>query len=295
VTAFLRAASPALVAALAAGACRYSANLITITLIDGTTVFNWTDFDQDLDFAGTVFTSRGQYLSRPSWKVSNTTEVPDLSLKVSSINTAFNGGGSLELQIHSGLFDGATFLMQRAMMGLDANPNTLGVVPLFGGKIAGIDLDGLTATIGAKGKINDLDQYAPRNLYQIPCNWAFCSPGCTLSKSAYTASYDVGADPTTTFIPWASAPSNATTYQNGTLVINSGSASGSRRSIAAASSLGLTLAYPLSFLPSAGDAFSAIQGCDKTLNSGSNQSCTAYGNTSHYRGFPDVPQPSLAY
>ena len=293
-SAFLRSWPAPLVAAINARAIRYRAKVYTITLIGGQAL-NWCDFDCDLTYAGTTFLSKGAFLSKPTWKVSNTMEVPELSLKASSFNTAFNAGGSLELQIHSGLLDGAAFLMQECMMGIDCNPNTLGLGPLFGGKIAGIDLDGVTATIGAKGKINDLDQYVPRNMYQVACNHAFCDPGCTLSRATYTASYTIGTSPGTAFIPWASAPGNATAYQNGTIVITNGPASGSRRAIAAASSSGLTLAYPLPFLPAAGNAFTAFQGCDKTRNSGSNQSCTAYSNTLHYRGFDDVPPPATAY
>lgn len=293
-TAFLRSWPETLMAAINVRAVRYRAKVYTVTLIGGTTL-NWTDFDTDLDYAGTVFSSKAQYLAKPTWKVSNTMEVPELSLKLSSFNTAFNDGASLELQIHSGLLDGATVLMQECMMGADCNPNTLGLGPLFLGKVAGIDLDGVTATIGIKGKVNDLDQYVPRNLYQVSCNHAFCDPGCTLTAAAYTAEFAVGASPGTAFIPWASAPANAAAYQNGTLVITSGSASGSRRTIAAASSAGITLSYPLPFLPVAGNAFTAFQGCDKTLDSGSSQSCTAYGNTAHYRGFADVPPPSAAY
>lgn len=292
--AFLRNWPAPLVAAINARAIRYRAKLYTITLVGGGTL-TWTDFDTDLVYAGTVFQSKAAFLSKPSWKVSNTMEVPELSLKISSFNAAFDGGGTLELQIHSGLLDGATFLMQECMMGVDCNPNTLGVGPLFGGKIAGIDLDGVTATIAAKGKINDLDQYVPRNLYQVPCNHAFCDPGCSLSAASFTSSFTMGGVPNTSFIPWASAPSNAAAYQNGTLVITNGPASGSRRTIAAASSAGLTLGYPLPFLPVAGNSFTAFQGCDKTLNSGSSQSCTAYSNTAHFRGFRDVPPPASAY
>ena len=293
-TAFLRSWPTALVNAINARTIRYRAKAYTITLIGGTAL-NWTDFDTDLVVGATTFLSKGQFLSKPAWKVSNTMEVPTLSLKLMSFQTAFNGGGALELQIHSGLFDGATFLMQECMMGADRNPNTLGLGPLFGGKIAGIDLDGVTATIGVKGKINDLDQYVPRNLYQTGCNHAFCDAGCTLSPASYTASFTMGGTPGASFIPWASAPGNATAYQNGTLVITSGPASGSRRTIAAASSGGLTLGYPLPFVPMAGNGFTAFQGCDKTLNSGSNQSCTARSNTAHFRGFKDVPPPSTAY
>jgi uncharacterized phage protein (TIGR02218 family) len=295
VAAFLRSASAGLIAALAANAVRYRANVFTITLSDGTTVFNWTDFDTDLKAGGVTYQSKAAFLSKPTWKVTNTMQVTDLTLRLLSFNTAFNGGGTLELQIHSGLLDGATLLMQRVHMGLDLTPDTLGLLPLFKGKIGAIDLDGVTATLSAKSKTNDLDQYAPRNLYRSTCNHAFCDPGCTLAKASYTAAFTVGASPTTTFIPWASAPGNATAYQNGTLVFTSGAASGSRRAIASASASGLTFAYPLPFLPAAGDTFTALQGCDKTFNSGSNQSCTAYSNTLHFRGFKDVPPPATSY
>jgi hypothetical protein len=82
-SAFLRDASPALKAALASGMVRYCANLITISLIDGETVYRWTDFDQALRYAGTRFAAAGQYLTRPTWNVKNTMEVPELSLKCS--------------------------------------------------------------------------------------------------------------------------------------------------------------------------------------------------------------------
>lgn len=294
-TAFLRAAPPALVAALAAGTIRYSADLMTIRLADGVTVLRWTNFDRDLTYAGQVFLAQSTLLNRMTWKVTNTLEVPGFTLKASSLNTGFNGGAALQVQIHAGLLDGAAFLGQRAMMGADANPNTLGVVSLFAGKVAGIDLDGLTAAIAIHGKINDLDQYAPQNLYQIPCNHAFCDSGCTLSKAAFTSSFAIGSSPSTIFIPWASAPANPTAYQNGVIAITSGLASGSRRTIVAASAAGMTLSYPLPFMPAAGNGFTAQKGCDKTYNSGSNQSCTAYSNTAHYRGFPDVPPPGSAY
>lgn len=292
---FLRDASPALKAALAANAIRYSANLYTITLVDGLTVLRWTDFDRDLPFSGLEFGSRGALLSKPAWKVVNTMEVPTLTLKVSSLNTAFLGGGALQLQIHDGLLDGAEFLMQRAMMGVDASPDTLGVIGLFAGKIGAIDLDGINASITVKGRTNDLDQYIPRNLYQVPCLRAFCDTGCTLNRADFTASFTMGGTPTPVFIPWSTAPSNAAAYQGGTVVITSGAASGSRRTIADASSAGLTLVYPLPQTVAPGDAFTAFQGCDKTRNSGSNQSCSARGNIVNFRGYPDVPPPASSY
>lgn len=295
-TALLRSASSALKAALANGTVRYSADLMTFTLADGVTSFAWTNFDTALAYAGTTFAAQGAFLSRTRWSVKNTMEVPELTVKASSLLTGFNGGSALQDQIHDGLLDGASFLLQRAYMGTDLNPATLGPLPLFAGKIAGIDLDGITASIIVKGKVNDLDQYFPRNLYQVGCNHAFCDQGCTLLRANFTAAYTVGASPTTLFIPWqGTAPANAATYQNGMFVMTSGPASGSRRSISAATSAGLTLCYPLPFLPTAGDGFTALQGCDKTYSSNSGQSCTAYSNTAHFRGYPFVPPPASTY
>ena len=295
-TALLRPASTALAAALAANAIVYDADLVTLTLVDGVTVLNWTNFDHDLVYGGTRYVAQGQALGQTTWKVTNTMEVPQATLKVSSLNCSFNGGASLQLQIHNGLLDGASFLLQVASMGADVDPDTLGTMEIFAGKVAGIDCDGITASIGVKGKNNDLDQYTPRNLYQVPCNHAFCDPGCTLNKASFTAAYTVGTAPTAVFIPWAGrAPANYATYQNGTLLMTSGAASGARRTVTQATSAGLELSYPLAELPAAGDGFTALQGCDKTLNSGSSQSCTAYSNTQNYRGYPFVPPPASSY
>ena len=73
-----------------------------------------------------------------------------------------------------------------------------------------------------------------------------------------------------------------------------GPASGGRRTIAAADASGLSLSYPLYGVPGPGDTFSAFQGCDKSFNSGSGQSCTARANTGNYRGFEFVPPPNAS-
>lgn len=296
-TALLRDASSALKAVLASGVPTWSADLITVTLADGVTVFNWTNWDTDLTYAGTRYSSRGQWLSRTSWKVTNTMEVPTMTVNLLSLNDGFNGGASLKSQIHAGLLDGAKFLLKRAIMTAPGNVDALGAVSLFSGKVADLDLDGITAVLNIKGRVNDLDQYAPHNLYQVPCLHGFCDQNCTLSRATYTQTFAVGLTPTATFIPWASgaAPGNPLLYQNGILAITGGLAAGARRTIAKADSTGLTLAYPLAVVPAGGDAFTAMQACDKTLNSGSGQSCTDRGNTQHYRGYKNVPPPNTSY
>jgi len=218
-----------------------------------------------------------------------------MTVLLRALNAGFNGGANIKTQVHNGLFDGATFLLSEAYM--VAPPVILDTVPLFGGKIAGIDLTATTATIDVRGKINDLDQYAPHNLYQIGCNHGFCDPGCTLSSAAFTADFTVGSSGlTSSFLPWpATPPTNASTYQNGQITMSSGAASGQTRTVGLANSAGLTLTYPLYQTPAPGDGFSAFRGCSKAKMDDSGQGCTDYDNVQHYKGYPDVPPPNAAY
>jgi uncharacterized phage protein (TIGR02218 family) len=298
-TALLRAASPALAALLGPNAPAgrvWSADLFAFTLADGVTQLNWTSWDSDLTYDGTTYSSKAPWLTRSQWSVTNTMEVASLTLKLMALNGPFAGAAQIKQQIVQGLFDGAAFLLSRAYMTSPGAAGVAGVVALFGGVVGAIDVTQTTAQMTIKAKVNILDQNAPRNLYQVGCNHAFCDYGCGLSRATYTASFTAGSGATPTFIPWSgSPPANAALYQNGTLTMTGGAAAGQRRTIAAAGSSGLTLAYPLFEAPAAGDAFTAFEGCDKTFDSGSGQSCTDRSNTANFRGFPYVPPPNSAY
>jgi len=290
----LRAASPALAAALQGGVPLWSAELFTFTLVAGAPTFRWTSFDGDLVAGGQTYLSRKPWLTRSKWNVTNTMEVPSLTVKLAALNDGFNGGVSIKAQIHNGLFDGASFLLSRAYMTTPGDTTALGTIDLFGGEVAGLTLIGSLATITIKGKVNKLNQYVPRNVYQIGCNHAFCDPGCTLSRASFTSSYTVGSSPSVSFIPWTSTPSSPARYTGGTITFTSGPASGESRNISKADGTGLTLSYPLYVAAAPGDGFTAFEGCDKTFNSGSGQSCTDRSNTQHYRGFEFVPPPNAA-
>lgn len=168
-------------------------------------------------------------------------------------------------------------------------------VRLFGGNVANVEISGNEAILYVKGKTNLLDQYAPRNLYQLGCQHAFCDAGCTLSRVTFTASYTVGSSPSRTFIPWSgSAPANASNYRFGTVKFTSGACAGQSRTVRLGDSTGLTLTQPLIGTPSAGDSFTAFEGCDKQLSSGSGQDCTARSDTQNWRAFPFVPPADSA-
>lgn len=291
----LLSCSPALALALEGGIPLWQADLFKFVLTDGLTTFYWTSWNKTLSATGHSWTSAQPAIKRSKRNVTNTMEVPSMQVYLMASDPVFNSGAALMTQITQGLLDGATFLLSRAYMDAPGSTTALGTMDLFGGEVAGIDLNETLATVTCKGKNFRLDQFAPGNMLQVDCNHAFCDAGCTLNRAAYTASYTMGATPTNMFIPWASAPGNATNYLGGTFAVTTGVAAGSRRQIVEADSTGLLLAYPLYITPSAGDGFTAFEGCDKAYDSGSGRDCTARANTQHHRGFEFVPDPLTSY
>lgn len=289
----MRSCSGALALVLASGGVElWSADLFTFTLSDGTTIYRWTSFDEDLVANLFTFTSRKPWLQRSKWNVKNTMEVPSLNVTLAALNDAFAGGASIKAQIHNGLFDGATCKLERAFMLAPGDTVALGTILLFSGQVAGIDLDGTKADIGVKGLVNKLDQNAPRNVFQAGCVHTFCDPGCTLLRASFTTTYTMGSSPapTKTFVPWASAPGTPSRYNGGTLRFTTGPDSSQSRTIDKADSTGLFLSYPLYALPVAGNMFTAFEGCDKTKTR-----CSALANLQNWRAFPHVPPAETAY
>lgn len=294
-TALLRAHSGPLATALAGGVQLWRADLFDILLQDGVTTYNWATWDGPLTANSIAYQTQKPWIERTNWNVANTMEVPSMTVFLRALNDGFAGGAQIKTQIHNGLFDGASLTLSRAFMTSPGSTSALGTVELFGGVVAGLDLTGSTATLTVKGKNNLLDQFAPRNLYQKPCLHGFCDVGCTLSRATFTASYAVGTGPTSSFLPWSgSPPANAALYTNGQITMTSGAAAGQTRTVAAADSTGLTLAYPLYQTPTAADGFTAFQGCSKGFSDGSGQDCTAYANTQHWKGYDQIPPPASA-
>lgn len=295
----LRPASVALIGALKTGIPLVSADLFEFDLADGATKYYWTSWTSDLTVDGNVYSSKRPWLNRSKWNVVNTMQVPQLQVKLFALNDSFGGGASIKAQIHAGIFAGASFLLSRAYMtpanAILGDTSAFGLVDLFGGLVGAIDLIGTMATITVKGKNNKLNQYGPRATYQTPCNHAFCDVGCTLNRATFTHAFIVGASPTPIFVPWTVAPADPTKFIGGTMTLTSGGGDSQQRTIIGADATGVTLIYPLFEVPAPGDTFNGFEGCDKTFDSGSTQSCTSRANTDNYDGFEFVPQPTSVY
>lgn len=289
-----------------------AADLFTITTAGGT-VYRWTSIDQDVHYTlhgqNLVYTAQGPLLQRSRLGVKNTVEVPELVIRLSALDTDFIGGQSIKTQIHNGYLDGATVALDRVVftppytlpltVGLEAigygNAALNGTGQLFSGRMSQARLTAVGAELTAKGANVLMNQYVPRNVYQLPCIHTFCDAGCTLSESSFTLATTVGSSSTASLVTWGSVPANPGLYTLGKVLITSGAAIGQVRTVKLATAAGLLLQYPLYNVPASGDTMSVLKGCDKTYNSGSGQSCTDYANTQHYRGYPNVPPAETAF
>jgi uncharacterized phage protein (TIGR02218 family) len=287
----LRPCSPALATALATQTGLLQADLFTFTL-QSATVYRWTSWDRDLVVAGNTFTSTGQYVNRGRWNVTNTMIVPTLEVTILDTGAPFLGGLMLRTQLHNGLFDGATLLLQRAIMPSPGDVTTLGTIDIFSGDVGAVTLLGAKATLKVRGKNSRLDANAPRNIYQPGCRHTFCDAGCTLNPASFTAPFHVTATPTPTrnLFGW-SVGAATPTFRGGTLTFTSGANSGQARTIidfnnSAPNSV--TLSTPLPFVPANADTFTVFLACDKTL-----LTCDSiYSNKVNFLAFPYIPPPA---
>src|SRR5689334_15698964 len=84
------------------------AQLFAFTLRDNSTVHRWTSWNRNLDWASHTWMGRGQKLQRTRLNLTNTMQVPELTVKMLSLNDDFNGGADIKTQIRNGLFRGAS-------------------------------------------------------------------------------------------------------------------------------------------------------------------------------------------
>jgi uncharacterized phage protein (TIGR02218 family) len=273
-----------LISALLSKAPMYSADLFTVSLLDGQS-FYWTSADRDIAWSGTTWSAVGPAIQRSAWGAKNTTEVPELTIQLFSTGADFTLG-NIKALMHDGLLDGAYVQLDRAFMPTYGD-TALGIVTLFGGRVGKIEVQSIGAKLTVVASNVLLQQNMPRNTYQTGCIHTLYDTGCTLVRSAHTTSYTV-TTANNLALNYSGAPSDPSVYQLGVAAITSGLGVGQRRAIDASNSTGVTLAYPLLTVPAPGDTFTLTEGCDK-----STARCTALSNIANFRGFPAIPIAEL--
>jgi len=294
-------ASPELVT-LIAGRVFYRADLYTIVLTSGQTL-RYTSGDQDITANGFLYSSGGQVgpyfdlqgaKAQLHYKVG--TEVDTLTFGV--IPGGATVGTTPFLQaIHDGLFDGALISMERAYMPITAYGDTSrGTILTFVGRAAEIDAGRSTAEFNVSSHLELLNTQMPRNLVQPGCVNNLGDATCTVSLNSYKTTGTVSSGTTIQTVNATLVGSfSAGTFDYGTITFTSGVNNGLTfdvKTCVFGSPNVITLLGFMAQAPGVGDAFNLFYGCDKSYT-GSN-GCTKFANTSHFRGWPFVPQASVA-
>jgi hypothetical protein len=236
-------------------------------------------------------------MTRKTWSVKNTMDVPEMSLELNSTGTDYPGGINIKLLMHNGFFDGAWLDMDRAFMPVTGNygDTSLGTVPIFAGPVGQIQITEIGANITVRGANIKHQQYMPRNRFLTSCIHALYDQGCTVVKASYTFSGTV-ASANRIQLNWVADPTGGS-YNNlayGAITMTSGAAEGTTRTISQVGALGVAYPYPMYAVPSAGDTFTCVYGCNKTQATGPYANCTTFSNLQHFRGFPFVPPAEAA-
>jgi len=280
------------------------ADLYTFTLVGGT-VLRWTSFDTDVIASGNTFSSgaqSGPFFDRQDnkakchWKIG--VAVDTLIFDVIPGQATVNGLPFL-WACRLGMFDGAELQLERAFMAPPAQgvyppvAASAGTVILFVGRVAEVDLGRSLATVNVNSHLELLNLQLPRNLYQSPCVNSLYDPACGVSRATYAVSGGAGAGSSASTVI-ATLTQATGWFDQGSITFTSGQNSGFARTVksyVAGSPGTLALIAPLPFAPAAGDAFTALPGCDKTTGSGG---CAKFNNQARFKGFPFVPIPETA-
>jgi Phage conserved hypothetical protein BR0599/Uncharacterized conserved protein (DUF2163) len=168
----------------------------------------------------------------------------------------------------------------------------IGLVNVFFGRVAEIDLGRSSVQININDPRELLDIDMPRNLYSAQCRYALFDSQCSLNRAAFAVNCAVNAQTggnTTTFS--ANFPGVADNYYMlGSAVFTSGQNQGLRLMIRSQLSGVLSMIAPFPFQMETGDTLTVYPGCNKTP-----ATCAGkFNNLINYGGFPLIPAVETA-
>jgi len=291
----LRPFPSALTSFLLSGAPCIDASLVEIQLYNGGTIY-LTSADQPITYGGNVYQATGvgangvPAMDVGEWSVVNTPDVPTCDIQFYSTGTDWQGGQNFKTLAHQGLLRGAYVTISEVFMPTFGDVS-LGAGLIFAGRAGQVTITATGVLLTVKSDAVLMQQYMPKNQYQLGCIHTLFDVNCGASRTAFTFSFTVGAGGNNIFLPWATEPAEPAQFTLGALTVTSGPGAGQIRTIQEGVSTGLALSYPLDVMPAVGDAFTATYGCDKTA-----ATCTnVFSNLQNRRGFDFIPPAEAAY
>lgn len=275
----------------AGGNTTLRADLVALTLVDGSTIYRWTTWDRDLVVGGQTYRTvgtLGPLVRRGRYSQSARLSVDTLDLSL--IGGAFTIGGlSLGLSAIRGYFDGARVQIDHLIMPAPGDVSLGPISSFFEGRVASVEPRGPDLSLRVKSELEALNVMLPKFLLQPSCGNTVFDVNCGLVKATYTTAATVSGS-TSAAITTATAGITgkaAHYYQLGVITFTSGVLSGQTFAVAESIAGALTLALPLATLPSNGDTFSAVPGCDRKRATCATK--WAASNLAQFRGYPHIP------
>ena len=215
-------------------------------------------------------------------------DVATLEVTIEASLTDLINGVPILQAIGQGLFDGATFRIDRLFM--DSASNQIGSVVRFSGFIGALDeLTRSSAKLSVNAGTAYLSMQLPAVILQPGCTNTLFDARCGLVKASFAEANVVQAGSTVNKLISLSAKTD-TYYDNGQIAFTSGANAGLVKAVKAYAGQFFTFNSPLPFVPNAGDSFTAYPGCDKTQSTCTNK----FSNLVNFEGFPYVPAPETA-
>lgn len=289
----MKSASAALIALLA-NETFLMADLLTITLVDGTIV-RYTTWDTDLAVSGNTYLCDDVKFKRGRTRNVIGIEVDTMTLTLYPGPTNTVEGIGFLTALKNGAIDGARVKVDRLFMAT-AGDTSAGTASVFSGRVSDCKFGRTEASLSVVSDLILLNVQMPRNVYQPGCLHTLFdddmlaqgnpATGCKISKASFQTTTAAASGSTTTLVNTALGGSPATGYFDlGYVVFQNGQNAGLKRTVKSYASGNFTLMNPLPFAPGVGDAFLAYPGCDKQQSTCSSK----FGNLVNFRGLPYVP------
>lgn len=240
---------------------------------------------------GSIISSAGNDLSANTMGLTCVPQqnTPYPGLNVGLLNAALNH-----------LFDAATVFVYTVYMPVNSyGLVTAGVETKFQGTITRVPSIGRNKIeFECADPLYLLNMKVPSRLLQTNCPWSFCDANCTLSVADFTVNFTAHASSTQSTLTPTSAFSQAAGYFNqGVVKCLTGANAGLSQTVKIHAGGNVTLMVPWLLPVVAGDTFSVIKGCDKTLTMCKNSikaSGASIDNSVNNGGTPFAPVPSTA-
>lgn len=283
----MKTASTALKALLLNSRAYFMAELFTFTLFDGT-VLRYTTWDADLTVSGNFFDSGDVLFNRSTVQWALGTQVDSLTVNAYPQASSTVEGIPFLTAVRLGVFDGATFELDRLFMATPGDTSA-GAVVIFTGRVGDIVAGRSTVTFTINSYMELLNVDMPKYQWQPSCVWTVYDVNCGVNRATFQVTTTATGTPKVDQIPFGSGQANGY-FADGTLKFTSGVNAGLTRSIGTNTSGVIFLVTPFPSVPLAGDSMVITPGCNRTQG----RCVSPFNNLAKFRAYPFIPTAETA-